>query len=42
MKSFLLKKTNKDCYKLILQFAYPTTQQLDTWLFVHKYNLVLL
>lgn len=38
MDIFLLKKINKDCYKLILQFAYPTRRQLESWLFVHKYK----
>ena len=38
MDKFLIKKTNKDCYKLILQLTYPTKQQLESWLFVHKYK----
>lgn len=38
MDIFLIKKTNIDCYKLILNFTYPTKEQLYYWLLAHKYK----
>jgi len=38
MNNYLIKKTNYDCYKLILNFIYPTKKQIENWLFIHKYN----
>ena len=29
-------KTNKDCYEIIMQFAYPTKKQIAKWFHEHK------
>ena len=34
--NFLLKKTNKDCYKHIISFVYPTKKQMTKWLHEHR------
>lgn len=36
--NFLLKKINKDCCKLISNYAYPSKGLLKCWLCIHKYK----